>query len=746
MKLRKILVGLLVVLIIFSSTSVMAAPFKDVPDSHWAASFIEDMKQLGYLKGYPDGSFKPSVNIKFIELMKVLSEFNKKHTGNTQSANDIRTEVYFKYDAATLDNVLKATPTWAQEYVLYALNKGIVTINELSGLHASKALSKSTNREDTMAYFAKAMGLEKTANEKLVASLPYTDASNIAPNKIKLLSVLLDNGVLSPEGKGKGLFKPKDMITRAEMAKMLSIAENVMGSAGPVDTNPAEDQVVPGNARGKIVAVPTSLNTGQNILTIQPATGNSISYNVTAKTKVKVEGKDTSFSSLVVGQEADVVYNIVNNEVLSITAMNAEESFEGAVTNISTDFTVIGVQVGATKKEYKFGANSLISINGKADVAKNISVNDNVKGTAVDGVIVKLDVEKLQRYEGTVKEVNPWQNRVHITYTVGTTPKDEWFTIDSSIKIIVDGKDGSITDLINGGNVSLAVRGDKLARIEVARYREVKGYITEEVKLVSDPKDTFYSNPVWEIKVSTGSSTVTLKADRRTIFTGEGSYFSDIVVRRRPEDLQVGDSIEAKVNYDYATEIKATSQTTIVSGMVKRIATVWQSQSEITIVPTGKPNEEATYKLASKYTFKKPGSDPIFNSLEGLTNGVYVDLEIKNNLIVSITAKQNIVTGSVTGELYSVGSNGNPVVYYLEIREQGTGKIVRVMVPSETTINVSGSVPGPYDKNTPGTYSSNQLFIDLKAFNNLDVKPIFTITGTVDNFGVINATNIIKMN
>ncbi|NLM06365.1 MAG: S-layer homology domain-containing protein, partial [Tissierellia bacterium] len=683
MKLRKILVGLLVVLIIFSSTSVMAAPFKDVPDSHWAASFIEDMKQLGYLKGYPDGSFKPSVNIKFIELMKVLSEFNKKHTGNTQSANDIRTEVYFKYDAATLDNVLKATPTWAQEYVLYALNKGIVTINELSGLHASKALSKSTNREDTMAYFAKAMGLEKTANEKLVASLPYTDASNIAPNKIKLLSVLLDNGVLSPEGKGKGLFKPKDMITRAEMAKMLSIAENVMGSAGPVDTNPAEDQVVPGNARGKIVAVPTSLNTGQNILTIQPATGNSISYNVTAKTKVKVEGKDTSFSSLVVGQEADVVYNIVNNEVLSITAMNAEESFEGAVTNISTDFTVIGVQVGATKKEYKFGANSLISINGKADVAKNISVNDNVKGTAVDGVIVKLDVEKLQRYEGTVKEVNPWQNRVHITYTVGTTPKDEWFTIDSSIKIIVDGKDGSITDLINGGNVSLAVRGDKLARIEVARYREVKGYITEEVKLVSDPnKDTFYSNPVWEIKVSTGSSTVTLKADRRTIFTGEGSYFSDIVVRRRPEDLQVGDSIEAKVNYDYATEIKATSQTTIVSGMVKRIATVWQSQSEITIVPTGKPNEEATYKLASKYTFKKPGSDPIFNSLEGLTNGVYVDLEIKNNLIVSITAKQNIVTGSVTGELYSVGSNGNPVVYYLEIREQGTGKIVRVMVPS----------------------------------------------------------------
>ena len=738
MKLRKILVGLLVVLIIFSSTSVMAAPFKDVPDSHWAASFIEDMKQLGYLKGYPDGSFKPSVNIKFIELMKVLSEFNKKHTGNTQSANDIRTEVYFKYDAATLDNVLKATPTWAQEYVLYALNKGIVTINELSGLHASKALSKSTNREDTMAYFAKAMGLEKTANEKLVASLPYTDASNIAPNKIKLLSVLLDNGVLSPEGKGKGLFKPKDMITRAEMAKMLSIAENVMGSAGPVDTNPAEDQVVPGNARGKIVAVPTSLNTGQNILTIQPATGNSISYNVTAKTKVKVEGKDTSFSSLVVGQEADVVYNIVNNEVLSITAMNAEESFEGAVTNISTDFTVIGVQVGATKKEYKFGANSLISINGKADVAKNISVNDNVKGTAVDGVIVKLDVEKLQRYEGTVKEVNPWQNRVHITYTVGTTPKDEWFTIDSSIKIIVDGKDGSITDLINGGNVSLAVRGDKLARIEVARYREVKGYITEEVKLVSDPKDTFYSNPVWEIKVSTGSSTVTLKADRRTIFTGEGSYFSDIVVRRRPEDLQVGDSIEAKVNYDYATEIKATSQTTIVSGMVKRIATVWQSQSEITIVPTGKPNEEATYKLASKYTFKKPGSDPIFNSLEGLTNGVYVDLEIKNNLIVSITAKQNIVTGSVTGELYSVGSNGNPVVYYLEIREQGTGKIVRVMVPSKTTINVSGSVPG--------TYSSYQLFIDLEAFNNLDVTPIFTITGTVDNFGVINATNIIKMN
>lgn len=746
MKLRKFLVGLLVILIIFSSTSVMAAPFKDVPDSHWAASFIEDMKQLGYLKGYPDGSFKPSVNIKFIELMKVLSKFNKKHTGNTQSASDIKAEVDFKYDKAIIANVLKATPDWAQEYVLYALNNGIVTINELSSLHASKALSKATNREDTMVYFAKSMGLEKTANDKLVASLPYKDASSITASKIKLLSVLLDNGVLSPEGKGNGLFKPKDMINRAEMAKMLSIAEAVMASAGPVDTKPVEEQVVKGNARGKIVAVPTSLNAGQNTLTIQSANGNNMSFNVTANTKVKVEGRDATFSSLMISQEADVIYNLVNNEVLSITAVNAEESFEGTVTNVSTDFTVIGVQVGATKKEYKFGANSLVSINGKADVAKNISVNDNVKGTAIDGVIVKLDVEKLQRYEGTIKEVNPWQNRVHITYTVGTTPKDEWFVIDSSIKIIVDGKDGSITDLINGGSVSLAVRGDKLARIEVARYREVKGYITEEIKLVSDPNDRYYSNAVWEIKVSTGSSTVTLKADRRTIFTGEGSYFSDIVVRRRPEDLQVGDSIEAKVNYDYATEIKATSQTTIVSGMVKRIATVWQSQSEITIVPTGKPNEEATYKLASSYTFEKPGSAPILNSLEGLTNGVYVDLEIKNNMIVKITAKQNIVTGSVTGELYSVNSNGSPVVYYLEIKEQGTGKIVRVMVASGNAINVSGSVPGEYNKDKPGTYNIAQLFIDLKAFNNLTIKPIFTITGTVDNFGVINATNVIKMN
>lgn len=37
--------------------------FKDVPKSHWAAKDIARAAELGLLKGYPDGTFKPEANI-----------------------------------------------------------------------------------------------------------------------------------------------------------------------------------------------------------------------------------------------------------------------------------------------------------------------------------------------------------------------------------------------------------------------------------------------------------------------------------------------------------------------------------------------------------------------------------------------------------------------------------------------------------------------------------------------------------
>lgn len=49
-----------------------ATAFKDVAATHWAAGYINIAVQQGLLKGYPDGTFKPSQNVSGVEALAIL--------------------------------------------------------------------------------------------------------------------------------------------------------------------------------------------------------------------------------------------------------------------------------------------------------------------------------------------------------------------------------------------------------------------------------------------------------------------------------------------------------------------------------------------------------------------------------------------------------------------------------------------------------------------------------------------------
>ena len=59
---------------IMPSMPTFAATFKDVPDTHWAYSYIEDMSKQGVINGYPDGTFKPRETLTYLETMQLLSK------------------------------------------------------------------------------------------------------------------------------------------------------------------------------------------------------------------------------------------------------------------------------------------------------------------------------------------------------------------------------------------------------------------------------------------------------------------------------------------------------------------------------------------------------------------------------------------------------------------------------------------------------------------------------------------------
>jgi hypothetical protein len=83
--------------------------FPDVPSTHWAWKYIEKAKELGILKGYPDGSFRPGKEITRAEIAKMVVNAGGFITNTSGS------------------RFPDVPPThWAYNFIMTAKNEGIV--------------------------------------------------------------------------------------------------------------------------------------------------------------------------------------------------------------------------------------------------------------------------------------------------------------------------------------------------------------------------------------------------------------------------------------------------------------------------------------------------------------------------------------------------------------------------------------------------------------------------------------------
>src|SRR5660397_83670 len=74
MRLKRVIISLL--LILTMTTQVFAASTEKIefPDikGHWAEAYINEFKDHGIIKGYPDGTFRPDINISRAEFASLL--------------------------------------------------------------------------------------------------------------------------------------------------------------------------------------------------------------------------------------------------------------------------------------------------------------------------------------------------------------------------------------------------------------------------------------------------------------------------------------------------------------------------------------------------------------------------------------------------------------------------------------------------------------------------------------------------
>lgn len=219
LKNKKIIALLLCLVILSQGASVMAASFTDVKssgDSGWAYEYIMDLANKGIINGYPDGTYKPKGNVTTLETISLLYGLMNPSQSEVSSAL-AKHKDYIK-DSLTDVN-------WGQEKVAYAIEKGVVTKTDLNDAQRTGMLKNGTkiyaSRFSVAIMTARALGLEA----KTSYNLTYKDLDKIDKDSQGLIAALIDTDVLHKDGID-GYFRPGENVTRAQMAKMISVAYN----------------------------------------------------------------------------------------------------------------------------------------------------------------------------------------------------------------------------------------------------------------------------------------------------------------------------------------------------------------------------------------------------------------------------------------------------------------------------------------------------------------------------------------
>ena len=207
--------------------------FSDVPSTHWAYSFIKEMKDLGIVNGVSNTEFAPDANITRAEFAKMVAQaFGLKATA---------TESVFT-DCTASD--------WYTPFVIAGTEAGI-----LKGISDTEfGANQQITRQDICTVLGRILDAENTISA--AADSSFTDIDQVADYAVAAVKAFVAAGVVN--GYEDGTFRPTANATRAEVSKILCSVlklDNAVSKAAyaaltgaEVEAEPAADADADANA------------------------------------------------------------------------------------------------------------------------------------------------------------------------------------------------------------------------------------------------------------------------------------------------------------------------------------------------------------------------------------------------------------------------------------------------------------------------------------------------------------------
>ena len=171
--------------------------FTDVPAKHWAAEYIQKAALLGFMKGYPDGSFKPEQSLTRAQATSLIVRALKLETQEVAPFEDIAS-----YAAETKSEI-------AAGY-----KYGII-----KGDNGKFKPSEKVTRAQLALMIERAYAFKTGKKYTATKIAPFSDIAAYDKETINAILMLFELQVVSGSD---GKFKPADPTTRAHAAKIFT--------------------------------------------------------------------------------------------------------------------------------------------------------------------------------------------------------------------------------------------------------------------------------------------------------------------------------------------------------------------------------------------------------------------------------------------------------------------------------------------------------------------------------------------
>lgn len=577
----------IVLLLAFLVTMIMPvsafAAFPDVPSNHWAIQQLDRVAARGIMGGYEDGTARPNNSVTQFEAIAMASRMmGLEYDEATQKG----TYLPFKY------------PDWAGAYntCVAAYAEGLIDAKDFT--HNAPA-----SREWVTKLLILAMDAEDQLNSTSNDTLSFLDASGISSAYQNYVKLAYDKGLIG--GYTDGTFKPKNTVTRAELAAFLCRVENQL------DTT-AENVV-----RGDVSAI-----SGVKV-TVAGDDGKTYNlYATTTSTLYDENGKKIGVTDLTVG---DNVYIVYKNNLLNYLEVQSEAVVAGSETALYGDIRAI-IDVKDT-----------IIVMDSDEELHTVIVDDKTKITEKNNkdLLAFEDLHALMKVNLKVNSKDQTASQIVIEENANGQRSGTIYSVDAYEKLITMQERSGLQTYEMAEDMEVSISGMLTATASSLKEGDKAVFTIEDGAMTAIAVGSSSDNYGGNAQVKTVDT-----ANRILIYTtasGElkAAYYTSglNVTFKNGEtgtiaDLQQGDDIEITVSGNQVSKLTVVDRN-VTEGMKVTLVEIGDDLISV----TDAENNLKSYFLADSVKVTLSGSTATLGSLE---KGMEVELTLQNEKVTRI--------------------------------------------------------------------------------------------------------------